>query len=107
MTNDESANVKDRMQLAALFLRRINTEFKMNEELAAVIRMEEAGTCGGVHREDKNRLQSPAIPAMKLTGLVTSGTRRGAGNNSEVSSLFITDAKNTADNDWITQAYHT
>jgi hypothetical protein len=51
MANDETANLKDKMQLA-FFLLRINTEFKMNDELAALIRMEEAVTDGGVHRED-------------------------------------------------------
>jgi hypothetical protein len=39
---------------------------------------------------------------MKLTGLVTNGARSVAGNNSEASSLLITDVKNTADNDLIT-----
>jgi hypothetical protein len=60
----------------------------MKDELAALIRMEEADTRGGIHREEMNGLQSLNIPAMKLTGLATSGAWRLAGSNSEVCLRF-------------------
>jgi hypothetical protein len=44
----------------------MNTGFKMNEDLAALIRMEEAETDGSIQRKDKNGLWSLNISTMKL-----------------------------------------
>jgi hypothetical protein len=89
---DESTDVSNTAQLA-VFVRGIDNEFNVAEELYGLMAVKGTTTGEGLHDEIKKVLQKLNIPVQKLVVVVTDGAPSMAGKNSGLFLLIIKDMK--------------
>jgi galactitol-specific phosphotransferase system IIB component len=90
---DESTDVSDTAQLA-LFVRGIDNEFNVTEELACLMAMKGTTTSEDLNDKIKKVLQKLNVRILKLVGVVTDGAPSITGKNTGLSSLITKDMKN-------------
>src|SRR5277367_463258 len=97
---DESTDINDTAQLA-VFIRGINKEFTVTEELAALQSMKGTTTGEDLYAEMKEVLTKLNLSVSKMAGVASDGAPAMTGKNSGVCSLLAKDVKNATGRDLI------
>ena len=90
---DESCDISDKSQLA-IFVRGIDSNFNITEELESLIPMKETTTGKDLYNELKSMLENLSILLDKIVGMSTDGAPAMASINVGVTGTLFNDIKN-------------
>jgi hypothetical protein len=90
---DESCDISDKSQLA-IFVRGIDSNFNITEELGSLIPMKGTTTGKDLYNELKSMLENLSIPLDKIVGISTDGAPAMASMNVGVAGTLFNDIKN-------------
>jgi hypothetical protein len=90
---DESCDISDKSQLA-IFVRAIDSNFNITEELGSLIPMKGTTTGKDLYNELKSMLENLSIPLDKIVGISTDGAPAMASMNVGVAGTLFNDIKN-------------